>query len=482
MVEGQALAIAIFSCFFIIFLVREWVIQQQPDIGGFNGDAVWPEEVAAPLAAQAQARRGINEPQLRQLEENIARLQGAAALAAQVQAQPPPPPPARDVDQAAARVRDLREDDLAAERRFLRARQRTRRSTSDLRDPDAAEGSQDAFGSHSTPDIRAGFGGPSETARNNGTNDFTFNRFNTIPDSAWTSGRQLGSDGQFQFGAGPRNEATENTGIFRFDAGGAVRFQGDNGLFAEPPAAPLPPITAGASTNVAANQSDSDWLQDIEKRLNAPSRAQASSSRERGEQDTSEANEESDNATRFLFGNVTAEDLAEFGERRGPGHLADDGASSTDTEDSLGDSESPGNERFRAIDPNVLDSHQFANHRDDNGAGIMSDNEELEHDDDEVGIQQPQPAGNPFAPAAPAVDDANEDGLLPEDEGDDIDGVLELMGIRGPLIVLFQNAAISVVLLNVAVCIGVAVPYCWGRVVLLILVSVFSEKEYRTRS
>ena len=55
------------------------------------------------------------------------------------------------------------------------------------------------------------------------------------------------------------------------------------------------------------------------------------------------------------------------------------------------------------------------------------------------------------------------------DEGDDFDGIMELVGMRGSIFGLLQNAAISLVLITAAVMLGVAIPYIWGRIILTIL-------------
>lgn len=66
----------------------------------------------------------------------------------------------------------------------------------------------------------------------------------------------------------------------------------------------------------------------------------------------------------------------------------------------------------------------------------------------------------------------NADGAAPAvdiDEGDDFDGIMELVGMRGPIFGLMQNAAISLVLITLAVMLGIAVPYIWGRILLTVL-------------
>lgn len=58
-----------------------------------------------------------------------------------------------------------------------------------------------------------------------------------------------------------------------------------------------------------------------------------------------------------------------------------------------------------------------------------------------------------------------------EDAADDFDGIMELIGMRGPLVGLLQNAAISSVLITTTVALGVAFPYVMGKIVMIILVS-----------
>ena len=58
------------------------------------------------------------------------------------------------------------------------------------------------------------------------------------------------------------------------------------------------------------------------------------------------------------------------------------------------------------------------------------------------------------------------------DEGPahDFDGIMELIGMRGPLAGLLQNVAFSIVLITATVALGVAFPYVMGKIVLIILV------------
>ena len=76
-----------------------------------------------------------------------------------------------------------------------------------------------------------------------------------------------------------------------------------------------------------------------------------------------------------------------------------------------------------------------------------------------------------IAEAQDNVDDGADGAAAPVDidEGDDFDGIMELVGMRGSIFGLLQNAAISLVLITAAVMLGVAIPYIWGRIILTIL-------------
>ncbi|KAK6358490.1 hypothetical protein TWF730_007824 [Orbilia blumenaviensis] len=74
----------------------------------------------------------------------------------------------------------------------------------------------------------------------------------------------------------------------------------------------------------------------------------------------------------------------------------------------------------------------------------------------------PVPAANQPAPNGAADDDV-------EVDVDDFDGVMELIGMRGPLMALVQNGIFSAVLISATIGVGVWFPYMWGRVVLTIL-------------
>ncbi|PWW77423.1 hypothetical protein C7212DRAFT_356877 [Tuber magnatum] len=59
--------------------------------------------------------------------------------------------------------------------------------------------------------------------------------------------------------------------------------------------------------------------------------------------------------------------------------------------------------------------------------------------------------------------------LADEDAADDFDGIMELIGMRGPFAGLLQNAVISIVLITTTVALGVAFPYVMGKIVMIIL-------------
>lgn len=82
------------------------------------------------------------------------------------------------------------------------------------------------------------------------------------------------------------------------------------------------------------------------------------------------------------------------------------------------------------------------------------------------------PAAPPAPPPAPAANQPVPNGVADDDvevDVDDFDGVMELIGMRGPLMALVQNGIFSAVLISATIGIGVWFPYMWGRVVLTIL-------------
>jgi E3 ubiquitin-protein ligase MARCH6 len=63
--------------------------------------------------------------------------------------------------------------------------------------------------------------------------------------------------------------------------------------------------------------------------------------------------------------------------------------------------------------------------------------------------------------------DQDPDGqAIDDEEAEDLEGILELLGMRGPLVSLFQNALFCSVLVSITIFLGVFVPYNIGRVVI----------------
>jgi E3 ubiquitin-protein ligase MARCH6 len=91
----------------------------------------------------------------------------------------------------------------------------------------------------------------------------------------------------------------------------------------------------------------------------------------------------------------------------------------------------------------------------------------------------PRDAANPpiqnaevAAAAAQAGIDLNDQDAI--DDAEDLEGIMELIGMQGPLTGLFQNAMFSAVLISASVACAVWFPYLWGKVVLLLIGSPLS--------
>ncbi|KAL6355954.1 hypothetical protein LRP88_09538 [Fusarium phalaenopsidis] len=121
-----------------------------------------------------------------------------------------------------------------------------------------------------------------------------------------------------------------------------------------------------------------------------------------------------------------------------------------------------------------LDEQQHAlqdlHHADDDIGNLRNDLDDWEFDLDDLGRDD--------APGAGGVDDEPEDlgdaqgpGLDQEamEELEDFEGVMELIGMRGPIAGLFQNAIFCAVLVSVTIFACIFVPYNIGRVSVWIL-------------
>jgi E3 ubiquitin-protein ligase MARCH6 len=93
--------------------------------------------------------------------------------------------------------------------------------------------------------------------------------------------------------------------------------------------------------------------------------------------------------------------------------------------------------------------------------------EEDDDNDDSDDEEQVNPNRDVVAGAIAAGADPNDpDGL---DDVEDFEGIMELVGMRGPLTALVQNGLFSAVLISLTVACGVWVPYNVGRLVLLLI-------------
>ncbi|KNG48142.1 ring finger membrane protein [Stemphylium lycopersici] len=71
------------------------------------------------------------------------------------------------------------------------------------------------------------------------------------------------------------------------------------------------------------------------------------------------------------------------------------------------------------------------------------------------------------AAAAQAGIDVNDQEAI--EDAEDLEGILELIGMQGPLVGLFQNALFSAVLISATLACAVWLPYLWGKVVILFM-------------
>jgi len=79
------------------------------------------------------------------------------------------------------------------------------------------------------------------------------------------------------------------------------------------------------------------------------------------------------------------------------------------------------------------------------------------------------PAQDPdvAAAAAQAGIDVNDQEAI--EDAEDLEGILELIGMQGPVIGLFQNVLFSAVLISATLACAVWIPYLWGKVVILFM-------------
>ncbi|KAH8726554.1 hypothetical protein GQ44DRAFT_748972 [Phaeosphaeriaceae sp. PMI808] len=85
-----------------------------------------------------------------------------------------------------------------------------------------------------------------------------------------------------------------------------------------------------------------------------------------------------------------------------------------------------------------------------------------------------RPAQDPevAAAAAQAGIDVNDQDAI--EDAEDLEGILELIGMQGPIIGLLQNVLFSAVLISATLACAVWLPYLWGKVVILLMGSPVS--------
>lgn len=103
---------------------------------------------------------------------------------------------------------------------------------------------------------------------------------------------------------------------------------------------------------------------------------------------------------------------------------------------------------------------------------------------DEQHIVQDPALEDPFVPLPNRMQDIQADadadaaaaagaGLDPNDieavEGDDFEGIMDLIGMQGPIFGLFQNGVFCALLIAFTVAIGIWLPYLWGKIALVLL-------------
>lgn len=82
------------------------------------------------------------------------------------------------------------------------------------------------------------------------------------------------------------------------------------------------------------------------------------------------------------------------------------------------------------------------------------------------------PAPNPWRePAAPQPENRDANDIDAVEEGDDFEGILELIGIQGPIFGLLQNGVFCALLISFTIAVGIWLPYLWGKIALVFFTS-----------
>jgi E3 ubiquitin-protein ligase MARCH6 len=69
----------------------------------------------------------------------------------------------------------------------------------------------------------------------------------------------------------------------------------------------------------------------------------------------------------------------------------------------------------------------------------------------------------------PAVAGIDPNDIDAAEDADDLEGVMELIGMHGPIFGLLQNGVFSALLIAITVAIGIWLPYLWGKIALVLL-------------
>ncbi|KZM26146.1 RING-type E3 ubiquitin transferase [Ascochyta rabiei] len=126
----------------------------------------------------------------------------------------------------------------------------------------------------------------------------------------------------------------------------------------------------------------------------------------------------------------------------------------------------PADPATRPVDETANDEHVVRNLDEEAPFVPFAGNEPLEPAN--AAIQDPEVA----AAAAQAGLDVNDQEAI--EDAEDLEGILELIGMQGPLVGLFQNALFSAVLISATLACAVWLPYLWGKVVILFIGSPVS--------
>lgn len=97
----------------------------------------------------------------------------------------------------------------------------------------------------------------------------------------------------------------------------------------------------------------------------------------------------------------------------------------------------------------------------------------IEHDLDREEEGEPEEDQNPEVVAAAAAAGVDLDNPEAIEDAEDLDGILELIGMQGPLTGMVQNVIFSEFLITLTLAASVWLPYIWGKIALLVLANPF---------